>query len=451
MARRVDAATVRLMSSTITRVRAGEILDSRGNPTIEVVVTLSSGAHGRAAIPSGASTGIFEAAELRDGDPRRFAGKGVLKAVAAVERELEPALLGLNAADQRTLDQRLIDCDGTPNKQRLGANAILGCSIAAAKAAATEATVPLYRWLADTDTYTLPVPMLNVINGGAHAQNSLDLQEFMIVPAGAPTFAEAIRLASETYHTLRQLLHTRGLSTGVGDEGGFAPDLPSSEAAIELILEAVEQADHRGQVVLAVDPAPSGLFSAGRYHLTGEGRELDSDAMIDMYDDLITRYPIVMLEDGLAEDEWDAWRVLTDRLGNKVELVGDDIFVTNPQRLRRGIDEQVANAILIKLNQIGTLTETLDAIALARSAGYQAVISHRSGETEDTTIADLAVATGVGQIKTGAPCRSERVAKYNRLLNIERELGDRATYAGWSPFDAARTRLLEHRHRTSAA
>jgi enolase len=424
------------MSSTITRVQAGEILDSRGNPTIEVQITLTSGAIGRAAIPSGASTGIFEAAELRDGDPHRFAGKGVLKAVAAVEGELQSALLGTSPADQRVLDQRLIECDGTPNKQRLGANAILGCSIAAAKAAAADAGVPLYRWLTDADRYTLPVPMLNVVNGGAHAQNSIDLQEFMIVPAGAATFAEAIRFASETYQRLRHLLHARGLSTGVGDEGGFAPDLRSSEAAIELILEAIEQAGHEEQVVVALDPAPSSLFSNGIYHLTGEGRDLDSEAMIAMYEGLIARYPIVMLEDGLAEDEWDAWRHLTQRLGDKVELVGDDIFVTNVQRLQRGIDEHVGNAILIKLNQIGTVTETLDAIALARSAGYRAVISHRSGETEDTTIADLAVATGVGQIKTGAPCRSERVAKYNRLLNIERELDEQAIYAGWAPFPA---------------
>ena len=424
------------MSATISDVQAGEILDSRGNPTIEVGVTLTSGATGHAAIPSGASTGIFEATELRDGDLQRFNGKGVLKAVDAVQVELRSALLGSNAADQRALDQRLIDCDGTTNKQRLGANAILGCSIAAARAAAADAGRPLYRWLRDANSYTLPVPMLNVVNGGAHAQNSIDLQEFMIVPAGAPTFAEAIRLAAETYQTLRQLLHARGLSTGVGDEGGFAPDLPSSEAAIKLILEAIEQAGHTGDVVLALDPAPSGLFSAGVYHLTGEGRELDSDAMIAMYEDLIGRYPIVMLEDGLAEDEWGAWQRLTERLGDKVELVGDDIFVTNVQRLQRGIDEHVANAVLIKLNQIGTLTETLDAIALAQSAGYRAVISHRSGETEDTTIADLAVASGVGQIKTGAPCRSERVAKYNRLLRIERELGDRAIYAGWTPFPA---------------
>jgi enolase len=422
------------MSSKITDVRASEILDSRGNPTIEVEVRLGSGATGRAAVPSGASTGIFEAVELRDGDPSRYGGKGVLKAVAAVEGELRTALVGTSADDQRALDQRLIERDGTPNKGRLGANAILGCSIAAAKAAAAEARVPLYRWIADAETYTLPVPMLNVVNGGAHAQNSIDLQEFMIVPVGAATFAEALRLASETYQALRRLLHEHGLSTGVGDEGGFAPDLPSSEAAIEIILEAIERAGHSGEVVLALDPAPSGLFSDGVYHLTGEGRELDNDGMIAMYEHFVGRYPIVMLEDGLAEEEWAGWRALTERLGDRLELVGDDIFVTNVERLQRGIDERIANAILIKLNQIGTLSETLEAIELARSAGYQAVISHRSGETEDTTIADLAVATGVRQIKTGAPCRSERIAKYNQLLRIERELGEHGTYAGWTPY-----------------
>ena len=425
------------MDAKIADVRAREILDSRGNPTIEVDVELASGALGRAAVPSGASTGIFEAVELRDGDAARYGGKGVTQAVDAVEREICPAVRGLDASDQRALDARLVELDGTPNKSRLGANAILGCSIAAAKAAAAEAHVPLYRWIVDAEAYTLPVPMLNVVNGGAHAQNSIDLQEFMVVPAGATSFAEALRFASESYQALKLLLHERGLSTGVGDEGGFAPDLPSSEAAIELILEAIERAGHAGEVVLALDPAPSGLFSNGLYHLSGEGRELDTDAMIDMYEGFVTRYPIVMLEDGLAEEEWTGWRALTERLGDRLELVGDDIFVTNVERLQRGIDEHVANAILIKLNQIGTLSETLDAIELARSAGYQAVISHRSGETEDTTIADLAVATGVGQIKTGAPCRSERIAKYNQLVRIEQELGERGSYAGWKPFSAA--------------
>jgi len=428
------------MTGTINDVRAREILDSRGNPTIEVDVELASGTVGRAAIPSGASTGVFEAVELRDGDKSRFGGKGVRHAIAAVESEIRSALLGSDAGDQRTLDRRLIDLDGTPNKGRLGANAILGCSLAAAKAAAAEANVPLYRWIAEADSYTLPVPMLNVVNGGAHAANSIDLQEFMLVPAGAPSLTEAMRLASETYQTLKRLLQERGLATGVGDEGGFAPDLPSSEAAIELILEAIDRAGHSGQIVLALDPAPSGLFSDGIYHLRGEGRELDTTAMIDMYEQFVSGYPLVSLEDGLAEDEWEGWRTLTERLGDRIQLVGDDIFVTNVERIQRGIDEHVANSVLIKLNQIGTPSETLDAIELARSAGYQAVISHRSGETEDTTIADLAVATGVAQIKTGAPCRSERIAKYNQLMRIEQELGASGDYAGWAPY--AKTRAV---------
>jgi len=379
---------------------------------------------------------VFEAVELRDGDPARYGGKGVLKAVEAVNGEISAAIAGLDATDQSAIDARLIDLDGTANKSRLGANAILGVSIAAAKAAADHAQVPLYRWLHDAETYVLPVPMLNVINGGAHAGNRIDLQEFMLVPAGAETFAEALRLAAETYHALKTLLHERGLATGVGDEGGFAPDLPSSEAAIQLILEAIDRAGHDGRIALALDPAPSGLFADGLYVLKGEGRELDSDAMIEMYSDFVDRYPIVSLEDGLAEDEWQAWATLTKRLGSRIQLIGDDIFVTNVDRLQRGVDEHVANAILIKLNQIGTVTETLEAIGLAQSAGYQAVVSHRSGETEDTTIADLAVATGVGQMKTGAPARSERVAKYNQLLRIERELGGAALYAGWAPYAA---------------
>ena len=422
------------MERTITAVHAREILDSRGNPTVEVDLELASGTSGRAAIPSGASTGIFEAVELRDGDSSRYGGKGVRNAVEAVEQEIAPAIRGLDASDQRALDERLIELDGTANKSRLGANAILGCSLAAARAAAADAKLPLYRWITDSDSYTLPVPMLNVVNGGAHAANSIDLQEFMLVPAGAPSFAEALRYAAETYQTLKKLLHERGLATGVGDEGGFAPDLPSSEAAIELILEAIDRAGHAGDVVLALDPAPSGLFSDGIYHLRGEGRELDTEAMVEMYEDFANRYPLVSLEDGLAEDEWEGWQLLTERLGERMQLVGDDIFVTNVERLQRGIDEKVANAVLIKLNQIGTLSETLDAIALARAAGYQAVISHRSGETEDTTIADLAVATGVAQIKTGAPCRSERIAKYNQLLRIEQQLGENGQYAGWAPY-----------------
>jgi enolase len=422
------------MSSRIHEVRAREILDSRGNPTVEVEIELGSGALGRAAVPSGASTGIFEAVELRDGDKSRFLGKGVSVAVAGVTGEIRDALLGLDVGDQRGLDERLIELDGTSNKSRLGANAILGCSIAAAKAAAAEARMPLYRWIGGEGARVLPVPMLNVINGGAHAENRIDLQEFMLVPAGAASFADALRLASETYHALKRLLHERGMSTGVGDEGGFAPDLPSSAAAIELILEAIELAGHTGRIVLALDPAPSGLFVDGVYRLAGEGRELDSNQMIEMYEELVGSYPIVSLEDGLAEDEWDAWASLTARLGSRVQLVGDDIFVTNVERIQRGIDLHVANAVLIKLNQIGTLTETLEAIELAHAAGYAAVISHRSGETEDTTIADLAVATGVAQIKTGAPARGERVAKYNQLLRIEQELGKNAIFAGWTPF-----------------
>jgi len=422
------------MSSKIRELRAREILDSRGNPTLEVDVELESGALGRAAVPAGASTGVYEAVEWRDGDKQRFGGKGVLDAVGAVETEIRAAVRGLDPEDQRALDRLLVELDGTSNKGRLGANALLGVSLAAAKAAAADGRVPLYRWLGGERATLLPVPMLNVVNGGAHAQNSIDLQEFMLVPAGAESFAEAIRLAAETYQTLKVLLHERGLSTGVGDEGGFAPDLPSSEAAIVTILEAIERGGHTGKVVLALDPAPSGLFSDGVYHLSGEGRELDTEAMIEMYEDFVSRFPIVMLEDGLAEDEWAGWRTLTERLGERVELVGDDIFVTNVERIQRGIDEQVANAVLVKPNQIGTLSETLDAVELARSAGYRTVLSHRSGETEDTTIADFAVATRIGQMKTGAPCRGERVAKYNQLLRIEQELGEEAEFAGWSLF-----------------
>jgi enolase len=425
------------VSSQIRDVRASEIFDSRGNPTIEVEVELISGATGRTSVPSGASTGIFEAVELRDGDAKRFGGKGVLNAVAAVESEIRDALLGVEPTDQAGLDRVLIDLDGTPNKSRLGANAILGASLASARAAAADAGLPFYRWLGGDQATLLPVPMLNVINGGAHAQNSIDLQEFMLVPAGAGSFAEAMRLAAEVYQALKRLLHERGLSTGVGDEGGFAPDLPSTEAAIETVLEAIERAGHSGLVVLALDPAPSGLFSDGVYYLRGEGRELDTDAMIEMYDGLLRRFPIVSLEDGLAEDEWDGWAILTRRLGDQVQLVGDDIFVTNVERIQRGIDHNVANAVLIKPNQIGTLTETLEAIGLAHSAGYNTVLSHRSGETEDTTIADLAVATAIGQIKSGAPCRSERIAKYNQLIRIERELGDTAEYAGWHPYGSS--------------
>jgi enolase len=417
--------------TAVELVHARQILDSRGNPTVEVDVELASGATGRAAVPSGASTGVHEALELRDGG-EAWGGKGVSRAVGNVNGEIAGAVRGLDPGDQRALDERLIELDGTPNKGRLGANAILGVSLASAKAAAAEAGVSLFRHLGGEDARTLPVPMLNVINGGVHAQNSIDLQEFMLVPAGAETFAEALRVGAEVFHALRALLHERGLATAVGDEGGFAPDLGSSEEAIEAVLEAAERAGHRNRVAIALDPAATELYRDGRYVF--EGREEDGEGMIGFLDELASRHPIVSIEDGLAEDDWGTWRALTERLGGRLQLVGDDIFVTNPERLRRGIMENVANAILIKVNQIGTLTETLDAMALAREAGYACVMSHRSGETEDTTIADLAVATGCGQIKTGAPSRSDRVAKYNQLLRIEEELADRAVYPGWDAF-----------------
>jgi enolase len=420
------------VSSPIRSVRALQILDSRGNPTVEVEIGLESGAVGRAAVPSGASTGQFEAVELRDGDKNVFGGKGVLKAVEHVGGEIAFALAGRDPGDQRAIDELLIHLDGTDNKGRLGANAILGCSLAAAKAASADAGVPLYCWIGGADAHVLPVPMMNVVNGGAHAQNTLDLQEFMVVPAGAESFAEALEIGAETFHALRDLLHERGLVTAVGDEGGFAPDLRSSEEAIEVVLEAAERVGHRDRVALALDPAATELWNEGRYQF--EGREPDPDEMVDYWASLTDTYPIVSIEDGLAEDEWAAWRKLTDRIGSRVQLVGDDLFVTNVARLRRGIEQGVANAILVKVNQIGTLTETLDAIELARSHGYGVVISHRSGETEDTTIADLAVSTGAGQIKAGAPSRTDRVAKYNQLLRIEAELGDRAEYPGWSAF-----------------
>jgi len=418
----------------IAHVYARQILDSRGNPTVEVDVRLSSGAFGRAAVPSGASTGEHEAVELRDGDASAYLGKGVGKAVASVNGEIAAAVRGLDAGDQRALDLTLVELDGTPNKSRLGANAILGCSLAVARAAAADAGVPLYRWLGGEDARTLPVPLMNVINGGAHAQNRLDLQEFMVVPAGAETFSEALRLGAEVYHHLKAVLHERGLSTGVGDEGGFAPDLESTEAAIEVILEAAERAGHRERIALALDPAASEVFRDGVYTLEGEGRTLDPTAMIDFYADLAERFPLVSIEDGLDENAWDDWRALTERLGGTTQLVGDDLFVTNADFLERGIAERVANAILVKVNQIGTLTEALDTMEVARRAGYANVISHRSGETEDTTIADLAVATNAGQIKTGAPSRTDRVAKYNQLLRIEEELGEKAVYPGWGVF-----------------
>jgi enolase len=421
----------------VTRVHARQILDSRGNPTVEVEVALESGALGRAAVPSGASTGKFEAVELRDGDAAAYLGKGVLTAVGNVEREIGPALAGADAEDQAAVDRLLVELDGTPNKSRLGANAILGASLAVAKAAAQEAGLPLYRLLGGDGATVLPVPLMNVVNGGAHAQNTLDLQEFMVVPAGAASFSEALRAGAETFHRLKELLHERGLATGVGDEGGFAPDLPSGAEAIAVVLEAAERAGHAEKVAIALDPATTELCEGGRYRLPGEGLDLDAEGMIGLWDDLCGRFPIVSIEDGLAEDDWAGWKAFTDRLGERTQLVGDDLFVTNPERLRRGIDEGVANAILVKVNQIGTLSETLETIELARANGYAAIMSHRSGETEDTTIADLAVATGVGQIKTGAPSRTDRVAKYNQLLRIEEELGEAAVYPGWSAFPRA--------------
>jgi enolase len=423
--------------TAIERVHGRQIFDSRGNPTVEVEVVLQSGAFGRAAVPSGASTGEHEAVELRDGDASQYLGKGVTRAVANVNGQLASALRGLDAEGQREVDRVLVETDDTPNKGRLGANAILGCSLAIAQATANERGLSLFRSLGGEQARTLPVPMLNVVNGGAHAQNRLDLQEFMIVPAGAETFSDALRIGTEVFHHLRAVLHERGLATGVGDEGGFAPDLESTEQAVEAIFAAAERAGHRDRVALALDPAASELFRDGSYDLQGEGRTLDTEGMIDLYTSLLDRYPLVSVEDGLDEDAWDAWRALTTRLGDRLQLVGDDLFVTNAEFLRRGIEEQVANAILVKVNQIGTLTETLDTIALARSAGYATVISHRSGETEDTTIADLAVAVNAGQIKTGAPSRTDRVAKYNQLLRIEEELGDEAVYPGWQAFPRA--------------
>ena len=417
--------------SRVAEVGARQILDSRGNPTVEAEVRLESGAFGRAAVPSGASTGVHEALELRDGGSE-WGGKGVGRAVENVRGEIAAAVRGMDADDQAGLDRRLVELDGTPNKGRLGANAILGVSLAAAKAAAAEAGMSLFRHLGGDAARTLPVPLLNVVNGGAHAQNSIDLQEFMLVPAGAASFSEALRIGAETFHALRGVLHERGLSTGVGDEGGFAPDLASSEEAIEAILEAASRAGHRDRVAIALDPASTEFYADGVYRF--EGREADGAAMADFYASLAERFPLVSIEDGVAEDDWDAWRTLTSRLGGGLQLVGDDVFVTNPERLQRGIDDGVANAILVKVNQIGTLTETLEAIGLAQSNGYAAVISHRSGETEDTTIADLAVATNAGQIKAGAPSRTDRIAKYNQLLRIEEELGGEARFPGWDAF-----------------
>ena len=417
--------------SVVEHVHARQILDSRGNPTVEVDLRLANGATGRASVPSGASTGTREALELRDGDSA-FDGKGVTRAVANVNGEIADAVRGFEVSDQRALDAALIGLDGTADKSRLGANALLGVSMASARAAASAAGEPLWRHLGGDQAHLLPVPAMNVLNGGVHAENPIDFQEFMIAPVGAGSFTDAVRMGAEVYQQLKVTLRQRGLSGGVGDEGGFAPQLDSNEAPLELLISAIEAAGYRpgDDVAICLDPAASEFYRDGRYELAGEGRSLSSQEMIEFWDDISERYPLLFLEDGLAETDWDGWKKLTDRVGDRLQLVGDDIFVTNPEILRKGIERGVANSVLIKLNQIGTLTETLDTIALARDAGYQCVISHRSGETEDTFIADLAVATGVGQIKTGAPARSERVAKYNQLLRIEEELGDRARYAG---------------------
>src|SRR4051812_38517281 len=421
--------------SAIERVHARQILDSRGNPTVEVELALRSGATGRAAVPSGASTGEFEATELRDGGSE-YLGKGVTQAVDNVNGEIAAAIAGLDASDQAALDGKLIELDGTPNKSRLGANAILGVSLAAAHAAAVEQGQPLWRYLGGEGAHVLPVPMMNVLNGGAHADNKVDFQEFMVVPVGASSFAEALQVGAEVFHNLKRTLHDRGLGTAVGDEGGFAPDLDSNEAALEALVEGIEAAGHTpgDDVAIALDPAMSELFADGVYALEHEGRSLRAADLADYWADKADRYPIVSIEDGMDEEDWAGWRTLTERLGDRLQLVGDDLFVTNVERLQRGIDTGVGNSILIKVNQIGTLTETLDAIRVAREAGYTAVMSHRSGETEDVTIADLAVATGCGQIKTGAPSRSDRVAKYNQLLRIEEALGEDAQYPGRSVF-----------------
>ncbi len=430
--------------SAIQSIHARQILDSRGNPTVEVEVALESGASGLAAVPSGASTGEFEAVELRDGG-ERWVGKGVAKAVENVNGEIAKALVGARAAEQGALDETMIELDGTPNKGRLGANAILGVSLAAAKAAAADSRQPLYRYLAELygggEPRILPVPMMNVLNGGAHADNSVDFQEFMVVPAGAASFSECLRFGTEVFHALKKSLAARGLATAVGDEGGFAPNLESNEAALQAVLEGVEAAGYEpgSDIFIALDPATSEVYENGSYVLEHEGRTLSPQQMADYWRDACAKYPIVSIEDGMDEEDWDGWKLLTETIGEEVQLVGDDLFVTNPERLRRGIELGVGNSILVKVNQIGTLTETLEAIRVARDAGYTAVISHRSGETEDTTIADLAVATGAGQIKTGAPSRSDRVAKYNRLLRIEEELGTAAEFPGLNAFAQRRS------------
>jgi enolase len=430
-----------MAKATIAAVRAREILDSRGNPTIAVEVATSGGARCEAAVPSGASTGTREALELRDGDAKRYGGKGVLRAVANVNDELAGVVTGMplgGLAEQAALDRAMIDCDGTEMKSRLGANAVLGVSLAAAHASALAAGIPLYRYIGGDDATLLPAPMMNVLNGGAHADNTVDLQEFMIFPLGAPSFSEALRWGAEVFHQLKSVLNAKGLSTAVGDEGGFAPNLASNREAIELVLTGIEKAGYRPgeDIAIALDPAASEFHRDGRYVLAGEGTSKSTDEMVAFWEEWSSRYPIVSIEDGLGEGDWDGWQALTTKLGGRVQLVGDDIFVTNPSILERGISSRAANAILIKLNQIGTLSETLDAIRMARDAGWAAVVSHRSGETEDTTIADLVVGAGCGQIKTGSLCRSDRIAKYNRLLYIEQELGSRAVYAGASRLSA---------------
>lgn len=423
--------------ASIEAIGAREILDSRGNPTVEVEVVLEDGTFERAAVPSGASTGAFEAVERRDGDKGRYQGKGVQDAVDAVNEIIAPELIDEDASDQRRIDEMMIELDGTPNKGKLGANAILGVSLAVAKAAAESAGLPLYRYLGGPNAHILPVPMMNILNGGSHADTNVDIQEFMIAPLGAPTFREALRWGAEVYHTLKAVIKERGLSTGLGDEGGFAPNLSSNAAALDLIIEAIEKAGFKPgtDVALALDVASSEFFKDGLYQFEGEGRS--TDYMVSYYEKLIRDYPLVSIEDPLSEDEWDAWTALTAEIGNRVQLVGDDLFVTNPERLRKGIELHAANALLVKVNQIGSLTETLDAVEEAHRNGYRSMTSHRSGETEDTTIADLAVATNSGQIKTGAPARSERVAKYNQLLRIEEDLDDAAVYAGRSSFPRA--------------
>jgi enolase len=425
------------MSTAIEKIWAREILDSRGNPTVEVEVWLECGAFGRAAVPSGASTGVHEALEMRDGDPARYGGKGVLQAVQHVNDELAEALLGFDALDQTGLDQRMIALDGTPNKSRFGANALLGISLATARASAEAVGLPLYRYLGGVSANLLPVPMFNILNGGVHANwQGTDLQEFMIAPVGAPNFREALRWGSETYQSLKSVLKKKGFTTGVGDEGGFAPALKTNAQAVELILEAIEKAGYQPgrDIALALDPASSGFFEDGLYNLRTEGRKISSAQMVELYAEWVSKYPIIVIEDGLAEDDWEGWKLLNKTLGDRVELVGDDLFVTNVKRIARGIDENAANGVLIKLNQIGTLSETIAAITMAHKAGWGAMVSHRSGETVDSFIADFTVALATGHLKTGAPCRGERLEKYNQLLRIEEELGDRAVYAGRKGF-----------------